>query len=105
MKDIELKIVISQNKYGYLGAYIYYDNNRLVSLTDKLSTFEITYLNNRQEHITLDIARREYKGEPYDALVIRDTLGYEDEFITLRLDNDTKKLIMLILEQTKGDVL
>lgn len=105
MKEIDLKIVISQNKYGYYGVDVNLGNKRITGLSSSLSKFEITYLVNRQEHLALDVINKEYKGAFYDVVVIRDTLGYDNEYITLNLAYDIKAVLIALILQNKGDVL
>lgn len=93
MFEKEIKIKISQNKYGYLGADLYI-NKRRVALTNKLTKFELVWLNNRQSSLKLDVVEKEYKGQYYQVLVIRDINGYDDEYVTLRLDYEMKELIV-----------
>lgn len=105
MNENDLKIVISQNKYGYYLVDVYLCNKRIAGLTNSLSKFEIVYLVNRQEHLVLDVVNKEYKGAFYDVVVIRDTLGYANEYITLNLAYDIKAVLIALILQNKGDVL
>ena len=102
MLENKIKIVISQNKYGYLVADLFINDKR-VGLTNKLTKFELVWLNNRRSNLKLDVVEKEYKGQYYHVLVIRDSNGYDDEYVILRLDYEIKELIVgLVLLNSIG---
>lgn len=97
MFENEIKIVITQNKYGYLNVDLCVGSKKIF-LTKSLSKFEIVWLANRRERLLVDVVGKEFKGQLYDIVVVRDIEGYDDEYVTLKLDSFAKQYIISIIK-------
>lgn len=86
----EIKVVISENKYGYKSVDLKV-GNQTYFLTRSLNRFEINYLANRSNRLVLDVKEEKYKDVVYDNLVIYEENGYENEYIVIKgLDINVK---------------
>ena len=92
MKDI--KIVISENNYGYKSVDLKV-GNQTYFLTRSLNRFEINYLANRSNYLVVDVKEEKYKDIVYDNLVIYEEDGYDNEYVVIKgLEPNVKTYII-----------
>lgn len=99
----EIKVVVSENKYGYKSIDLKVGNQTYL-LTRSLNRFEINYLANRSNRLVVDVKEEKYKDITYDNLVIFEENGYDNEYIVIKgLDPNVKHyLITEILSDRLG---